>query len=412
MTSKDDKLFKISFTGDIMCEMPLLKASKISKNKYDFDDIFVNVKDIFAESDYVVGNLETICTGKKSKLTDHIYSFNSPVEFAESVKDAGIDLVTTATNHALDRGIEGLIDNIKILEDIQLENIGTYKDKDSSEKVFIKEIGGIRIAYLNYTFGTNANINGIELKDDQLHHIKLLKSQTTDLRKYSEKESSKKLKSIIARNLFKVISLKTWLSIKRKLGLKNNTAYQDNYVEELNDYYLKPLEKEINFAKKNADLVIMCMHSGGQFHPEPGNFSKYMMTFLDENDVDLVVGNHAHVVQKTERFKGGMFGAYCLGNFSISPSSVYVLHDDLPDYSILLHTYISKELKKIKQLTFTILKIEENTNGSLTVYPINELFDQASNEDKETIQKNVTQIYNRFTNKKKKIVDIKREYKL
>src|SRR5699024_1225152 len=108
----------------------------------------------------------------------------------------------------------------------------------------------------------------------------------------------------------------------------------------------------INYAKQNADIVIMCMHSGGQFHPEPGSFSKYMMNFFDENGVDLVVGNHAHVVQKADRFKSGMFGAYCLGNFSISPSSVYVLHEDLPDYSILLHVYISGESKRIRKITF------------------------------------------------------------
>src|SRR5699024_1336428 len=145
MTKNDESLIKISFTGDIMCEMPLLKASTVSNDKYNFENVFVHMKEVFAESDYVVGNLETICTGAKNKLTDHIYSFNSPVEFAESVKNAGVDLVTTATNHALDRDVKGLLDNIDVLEDIQLENIGTYKDKESSQEIFIKKTDGLKV---------------------------------------------------------------------------------------------------------------------------------------------------------------------------------------------------------------------------------------------------------------------------
>ena len=46
--------YKISFTGDIMCERPLLSASRSDK-KYDFDFVFHGVKDKLRESDLVVG---------------------------------------------------------------------------------------------------------------------------------------------------------------------------------------------------------------------------------------------------------------------------------------------------------------------------------------------------------------------
>ena len=101
-------IVKISFIGDIMCELPLLKASK-NKNGYNFDKVFANVTDIFKESDYIVGNLETICAGEELELTKHLFSFNTPESFISSIKKSGIDMVTTATNHSLDRGIEGLI---------------------------------------------------------------------------------------------------------------------------------------------------------------------------------------------------------------------------------------------------------------------------------------------------------------
>src|SRR5699024_10771160 len=154
------------------------------------------------------------------------------------------------------------------------------------------------------------------------------------------------------------------------------------------------------------------MHSGGQFHPEPGEFSKYMMNFMDKNGVDAVIGNHPHVVQKAEILKNDMFGAYCLGNFSISPSSVYILDKDLPEYSILLHIYIGTESKKIEKISFSILKIKENKDGSLRVFPVDKLVNKINEQQKQRLIQNTTKIYNRFTGKNEKEIKIKREYKL
>lgn len=409
---KNDNLIKVSFLGDIMCEMPLLKASRIKGDEYDFDSVFVEMKPLLKQSDYVVGNLETICAGKQFGYTNHIFNFNTPEQFIKSIKNSGIDMVTTATNHALDRGVEGLKRNLETLDKYNLENTGTYLTKEDSEQIFYKDIDGVRIAFLNYSYGTNTHINGEILRSDELFHVDLLKSQKEEIEQYNRKMNPKTLKQKLAKVFFRFVSLEKWFKFKKIFYKTHNKAYQDNDLSYVDQKYLDKIKSDIEKAKNKADFTIVCMHSGGQFHPEPGEFSKYMMKFMDENGVDAVIGNHPHVVQKAEKFKNGMFGAYCLGNFSISPSSVYVLHEDLPDYSILLHTYIDKESKKIEQITFTILKIEENTDGSLTVYTINDLFDFISNKEKKNIQKDITKIYNRFTNKSKEFVDIKREYKL
>lgn len=405
-------IVKISFIGDIMCELPLLKASK-NKNGYNFDKVFENVKNIFEESDYVVGNLETICAGKEFGYTKDLFSFNSPVEFVESIKKAGIDMVTTATNHSLDRGVEGLLKNLDILDKYELKSIGTYRNKQERERIFIENFDGLKIAFLNYTYGTNAHINGVELKHDELHHINLLKPQNKELNKYRYSMKSMKLKPFLARNLFKFISLKNWIKLKRMLGLKYYTSYQDNDLDDIDNEYLDKLKSDLQKAKKEADFVIMCMHSGGQFHAEPGDFSKYMMRFMLENGADIVVGNHPHVVQRIERFSRNKFGAYSLGNFSISPSSVYVLPDNLPEYSIMLHAYLSKKEKKINKMTFSILKIVEFEDGSLTVYPVDELIKELKSEQgRNKLRKDVTTIYNKFTGLNERIITIKREYAL
>src|SRR5699024_238557 len=174
--------------------------------------------------------------------------------------------------------------------------------------------------------------------------------------KLKSKKKSRGLKSKLSKFLFKVISLKTWLNIKKVIGLKHNTPYQDNDISYISSNYLKNIRKDIEKAKANSDIVILCMHSGGQFHPQPGEFSKYMMNFMAENGVDLIVGNHPHVVQEHQKFPNGTLGLYSLGNFSISPSSVYLIHDHLPEYSIMFHMYIDQKSKKVNKYTFFYFK--------------------------------------------------------
>ena len=407
---KNKELIKISFIGDIMCEMPLLHASHIKNDEYNFDDVFKEIKPIFEQSDYVVGNLETICAGKELEYSNHIYSFNTPDQFVQSIKNSGINLVTTATNHSLDRGVEGLKRNLETLNKYEVENTGTYLTKEQREKIFYKEIDGVKVAFLNYTYGTNTQINGEILNKNELFHVGLLKSQKSEIEQYQLKQNPKSLKAKIAQLFFKFVSLEKWFKIKKIFYKTHNKAFQDNDLSYIDEEYLEVIKSDIKNAKDCADFTIVCMHSGGQFHPEPGKFSQFMMEFMDENGVDAVIGNHPHVVQRAEKLSNGMFGAYSLGNFSISPSSVYIIHEDLPEYSVMPHFYLDKKTKKIKNITFSILKIVEDKDGGITVYPIDKLVDKVDKKTEEEITYNATIIYNRFLGDNKNYLQIKQEY--
>src|SRR5699024_10396146 len=99
---------------------------------------------------------------------------------------------------------------------------------------------------------------------------------------------------------FKVISVEQWIKIKKKLGLTHNRAYRDDDIV-IDHEYLDIIREDIKKAKENSDYVIVCLHSGGQFNETPGEFTNYMMKFMSQNGVDLVVGTHPHVVQKCEK---------------------------------------------------------------------------------------------------------------
>lgn len=183
-------LVKISFVGDIMCEKPMqLYAEKNGPSS--FEKIFSNTKGFFAESDFVVGNLETVFGGPESGYTRELYNFNTPDEFAVALSKSGIDMVTTATNHSLDRGVQGLIRTILVLDENNIAHTGTYID-EKDERIFVKKIGNTRIAILNYTYGTNVHETNVILSSDQLFYLNLLKPQTYNLQTYVNKKKVSK----------------------------------------------------------------------------------------------------------------------------------------------------------------------------------------------------------------------------
>lgn len=97
---------KISFVGDIMFQEEQLIAHKIDDKEYDFSEIFAQLDNYFEESNYSVGNLETPIAGEKLIYTNEEYVYNTPCEVLKPIKKLGINLLTTANNHCLDRKID------------------------------------------------------------------------------------------------------------------------------------------------------------------------------------------------------------------------------------------------------------------------------------------------------------------
>ena len=143
-----DSIIRISAVGDILCENSILEdAYDKDTQNYDYTSMFKNMSTFFADSDITVGAMET-------NYTDNKYSGygqrNSPISFAEALKNIGIDLVSISTNHSLDYGIEGLQETKRALEGIGYDVVG---DNLGENRVKIKTIKNTKIAFLSYTYG-------------------------------------------------------------------------------------------------------------------------------------------------------------------------------------------------------------------------------------------------------------------
>ena len=121
---------KITFIGDITSDRPLLNAAyDRNTDAYDFSPVFGKVKKLFEESDYVVGNFETVCAGDKNGFQNQYLLCNSPDELIQAMVKGGVNCVTTANNHCLDQGIEGLVRTIKELDRNKVLHMRTLQNE-------------------------------------------------------------------------------------------------------------------------------------------------------------------------------------------------------------------------------------------------------------------------------------------
>lgn len=392
-----------------MCELPLLKASKHGK-MYDFEFVFRGVKDKLSESDIVIGNLETVLAGEKAGYTHDMYSFNTPDSFVCAMKRAGINYVSTANNHCLDRGIDGLVRTLELLDKCGIKHFGTYKNKEQRIPYELLEIDDKKIALIAYTYGTNVVENGIVFKEDEEFYVNILKSQRREWLKFEKTLNTPGIRSKLSRYIRKVTTLEQRMRIKKRLGMLKNTPKSDDLIEDdIYPKYLERLKADVEKAKRDTDYVFVCLHSGGLFNVEVGAYTEYIVELIARAGADAIVGNHPHVVQKF--VDKGCLVAYSLGNFSISPSSLYLVRENLPEYSVLLHFYFDKGNMSLCKVTFSILKLVESGSGNLSVYPVNVLYDKCvvANE-RDFLVRDCTKIYNIFTDKKEMAIDILDEY--
>lgn len=146
---------KMTVVGDLMVhDWQLADALNQSNGTYHFDYSFDQVKDLLSNADLTVGNLETVLAGKDADFTGYPM-FNTPEAFAESLRNAGFDLLTTANNHSNDRKEAGVLRTLEVLDRIGLDHVGTYPSKVVQNKIFIKEINNITFAFVSFTYGTN-----------------------------------------------------------------------------------------------------------------------------------------------------------------------------------------------------------------------------------------------------------------
>ena len=349
-------MIKISFLGDILCQLPFLRAAQ--KRGNDFYTAFEGLQPLLQDSDYVVANLETPIAGEEAGYTKDIYSFNTPAEFLDALKRLKIDLYLTANNHCLDRGVIGLKSTLRELDNRQMAHTGT-----GPKRYHLAKFCDTTIAFLNFTACVNEdkwNLYGHELKDNDLNLL-------IDIDKYLAYRTEKRKQNIpfytLRKKIGSCISKSLQFKLKSALGIKQHPIFDNELLDAVAGAYLERVNRDIAEAKLEADLVILLPHCGGQFNTKPGKLSQKIFNTLFDFGADAVIGNHPHTIQESS-FNNGKPYAYSLGNVSFSPSYPFQVKESKPEVGMIFHLFI--EDNKIAKTTSSLFEASEGPNH----YPI------------------------------------------
>ncbi len=171
--------------GDILLHTPVAESGEKAEGGYDFSAIFANLKDEISQADLALVNQEVILGGEELGISGYP-SFNAPYELGDALAEAGFDVILHATNHALDKGKKGILNCLDFWEEKHPEEavLGIHDSEEDRQEIYIREQNGIRIAILNYTYGTN----GIPLPEDMPYCVDLLEEERVreDLQKAQE----------------------------------------------------------------------------------------------------------------------------------------------------------------------------------------------------------------------------------
>jgi len=146
---------KLVFAGDIMGHSTQIKAALLPDGTYDYKHCFKFIAPVLKQADLAVGNLEFTLPGKPP-YTGYP-QFRSPDEAAVALKEAGFDMLVTANNHSNDAGKTGVENTIRTVRKLGFHQTGTFLDSldRSLNYPLLIQHGNFKLAFLNYTYGTN-----------------------------------------------------------------------------------------------------------------------------------------------------------------------------------------------------------------------------------------------------------------
>ena len=270
----------LAYAGDLVCHMDI-NAEANTGSGYDYLPVLEGCVPYVSDADLAFCCMET--TFMDNAEISGYPMFRSPKELATGLKDAGFDFINTASNHCMDSLKNGISSTLDVLDAAGLDHIGTYRSQeewDENHGIVVKDVNGISIAFLSYTYGTNCiPITGFEY--------------ATNI-------------------LFK--------------------DYMDTYADEITEVDWDRLDADMEYARGvDTDLICVFIHWGLEYHTQPVDYQREIADHLFEQGADLICGGHPHVPEPMEvRHVTDLEGnertgylCYCMGNFISSMNDRY-----------------------------------------------------------------------------------------
>lgn len=176
-------------------------------------------------------------------------SFGAPGELVDAIGGAGYDGCSTASNHSLDRGQSGILTLLDRFDFNGMRHSGTARSQEEADTVTTYDLAGAQVAHLSYAY----DFNGYRIPDDAQFSVNQI-----DSARVADDAAKAKV--------------------------------------------------------QGADLVVVSLHWGDEYDSEPSAYQRDIADqLLPSDDIDLVIGHHAHVVQPIDQIDG-TYVVWGLGN--------------------------------------------------------------------------------------------------
>lgn len=144
--------FTVAASGDFLIHGPVFERARSygGGKEYDFSPMFEEIKPYIEEADLGICHIETPM-GEGPPTGYPV--FNTPADLTDAIESTGWDLCSTASNHTLDQGQDGVDATIKALDRAGIEHAGSAASKQ--EETPIVDANGVKVAFLAYTEMTN-----------------------------------------------------------------------------------------------------------------------------------------------------------------------------------------------------------------------------------------------------------------
>ena len=250
--------FTLVATGDVLVhqDRALTSGARQDDGSYDFSGVLAGVAPMIGAADLAICHLETPVAPPGGPYRGYP-SFAVQPEIVDALAGAGYDLCSTASNHSLDDGTEGVIRTLDALDGAGIAHTGTYRTQAESAEPRIVDVGGIKVGHVAATF----SLNGVPLPAGR-----------------------------------------AWSVDVATVG-----GVQVPDVDGM-------LAAAARARAAGAEVVVASLHCCVEYRNDPTDAQvAAVRTLLASPDVDLVLGHHAHVVQPFEQI-AGEWAAYGLGN--------------------------------------------------------------------------------------------------
>lgn len=331
--------------GDNLIHGAIYYYNKQADGTYNFKDIYEHTNAYTRGADIAYINQETMCGGTELGLS-HYPSFNSPYEVLDAVSDAGFDWMAASSNHSLDAGVQGVMNQLNYMNKNypEIKVTGSHRTLEESKQTQVIKRNDVTFGILGYTYG----LNGYQLPEGKEYLIDLI-----------DKDK---------------------------------------------------IRQDVEKLKKVSDVQIVSMHWGTEYSFEPNEEQKELAQFLSDLGVDVIIGEHPHVIQPMDYVTGKegnkTLVIYSLGNFLSAQDDHENMLGGMARWTLSFNKTTKEVTFKNVEFLPTVTQIEGNFEFFRT-YTLKDYSDDLAARHMLTVQKKQDMSRDYFIELTKKVMNDK-----